>query len=175
MKREENETKQTLKSNNLDEVDKVVDVNEEILLEQFNPDDYSLSYTFFLIPENPLHHLTGRLANCLSENLTNVCELNGWKLDFLAINQDYIHLILLVRPVVTTMQIVQQVRAQTNEQIVGEFKEDINLGGQEDFWAPGYLLLHGKHPTEDKVIGQYIRLIRDNQKRQKFQDLDTHT
>ena len=155
--------------------DKVNDSTEEVLIEQLGSDDYSLSYTIFLIPENPQHQLTGHLAECLPEYLTDICESNGWNLDVVTISPDYIQWILSVRPVVTTMQIVQQVRAQTNEQIVGEFKEDINLDGQEDFWAPGYLLLHGKHPTEDKVIDQYIRLIRDNQKRQKFQDLDTHT
>jgi len=152
--------------------DKVTDLNGEVLIELIGSDDFSLSYTIFLIPENQQHQLTNHLAERLPDYLMDICKSNGWKLTGVTISPGYIQWIISVRPIVTTMQIVQEFRSKSNEQIFGEFKNELSLDGQEDFWAQGYLLLYGNHPTENKIIDQYIDLIRDNQKRQNSQGLD---
>lgn len=145
--------------------DEVVDSSGEVLLELVNPGEYVLGYTFFLIPEIASCQLTGELAELLSESLKKICTSNGWKLEFVAVDPKYIQWALSVPAVVATGQIIQQVRSKLTEQILINFKGKFETKDPADFWAQGYLLIHGLSPRPVEIIEQYIRLIRQQQKK----------
>lgn len=136
------------------------DSDGDVLLELVNSDEYGMGYTFFLVPEVPFTILPDGLTKLLTGCLQNVCQSNGWKLDFVIVDPSYLQWAVTVQPAVTTMKIVQQVRSKTTEHIISFFDGKINVKNEEGFWMRGYLLLHGLCPNSSDIIERYIRLVR---------------
>ena len=138
--------------------------DKDILLEVVSQDQYALSYTIFIIPELPSFELTGELAETLPQWLSEVCEKKGWNLEFVTVKPNYLQWALTVSTSVVASQMVIQVRTELSKQILDTLGETMDLKDSTDFWAHGYLLLHGLHQEISGIIDQYIRLIRDQQK-----------
>lgn len=139
--------------------------DKEILLEVISQDQYALSYTFFIIPEKPSFELTGELAETLPRWLGELCENNGWKLEFVTVKPNYLQWALTVSTSVMTSQVVIQVRTELSKLIVDLNKDEADVSDLPDMWAPGYLILHGLHQDPSGIIEQYINLVRDQQKK----------
>ncbi|HSG41724.1 MAG TPA: transposase [Anaerolineales bacterium] len=135
---------------------------EEILLEVIGQDQYALSYTFFIIPELTSFELTGELIETLPKWLKEISEKNGWKLEFVTVNPQYLQWAITVSTSVITSQVVIQTRNELSKLILATITMDLN--NSTDIWAPGYLLLHGMHQDVSGIIEQYIRLIREQQR-----------
>jgi hypothetical protein len=141
------------------------EVNETVLLELVSQDKYVLSYTFFIIPELPSFELTGELIDKLPIWLNEICVSNGWKLDFATVDPKYLQWAVTVSTSVRATQIILQVRTRLTKLILDSINETMNLKDSTDLWAPGYLLLYDLHQHPIEIIEQYIRLIRDQQKK----------
>jgi len=125
-------------------------------------DHKALGYTCFLIPKIPSLKLTKDLAKISLVGLKQICLSNGWALEFVNVNAKYLQWAVSVAQPVTVMDMISHVRSSLNEQIQPVFKK-----GEHklplDFWAEGYLTLHGLHPNPGKIIDKYILLIRRHQ------------
>ncbi len=94
--------------------------------------------TLYLAPRAPHHFLVGGLAQQLRGWLPEICRTYGWQLDGLAVRPDYLRWTLADFPEVLIREMLQIVRRKTSQRI---FRVYPNLrGGQDDFWAPGYLV-----------------------------------
>ena len=143
-----------------------IDSDQDVSLKLVNSDEYGMGYTFFLVPEVPLITLPESLINLLTGCLQDTCQSNGWKLEFVTIDPKYLQWAVSVQPAVMTMQIVQQVRTKTTEQINSYFDGIMDNINATDFWIRGYLLLHGLHPHSSDIIERYIRLVRRDEPKQ---------
>lgn len=141
------------------------DSSNNVLLETLHPEEYSLSYTFFLIPEIASFQLTGELVELLPKWLKDISVSNHWTLEFSAVDPGYFQWALSVPAVVATVQVVQQVRTKLTEHVLMSVKGKIKLNNPTDFWAPGYLLLCGLHQRPIEIVEYYIQLIRRQQKK----------
>ena len=137
--------------------------DNKVVLESVHSTEYSLSYTFFLIPETPSFQLTGELTELLPKWLKEICVSNGWQLEFTTVEPKYLQWGLSVPTNIATVQVVKQVRTQLTKHILDEIMNSTEIGNLSDLWAPGYLLLHGLHYHPIEIIEQYIRLIWDQQ------------
>lgn len=139
-------------------------LSENVLLEVVSQDQYALSYTFFIIPELPSFELTGDLVDLLPEWLSDLCAHNGWKLEFVTVNPQYLQWALTVSTSIVVSQVVMHVRTELSKHILEKTNVPMDLKDSTDIWAHGYLLLHGLHKNLSEIIEQYIRLIREQQK-----------
>jgi hypothetical protein len=133
-------------------------VNQGVTLETLPAHTYQLSYTCFLIPNDPGQLLDGVLADLLQTWTRTICLWNHWEFEFVMIRRHSYQWALAVNPTVATVQIVRQVRALTSQWI--HENTTLHPGCADDFWAPGYLSLPGIHPGQDELIERYIQLIR---------------
>ena len=145
-----------------------IDSDGDVSLELVNSGEYGMGYTFFLVPEAPLTTLPQSLIDLLTGCLQNICQSNGWKLEFVTIDPEYLQWAVSVQPAVMTMQIVQQVRTKTSEHINSYFDGIMDKINATDFWIRGYLLLHGLHPHSSDIVERYIRLVRREEPKQKL-------
>ena len=150
---------------NSESVDEFNDSSEDVLLEVVNQDRYSLSYTIFIIPQLSSFEVTGELIEALPKWLDEIFTKNGWKLEFVMVNPQYLQWALTVSTTVVASQVVIQVRNELSKLILATIDEPIDLKDSTDIWAHGYLLLHGIHQDPSGIIEQYIRLIREQQQK----------
>ena len=155
--------KQQLTSDHLENDNDGLD--KDVLLEVVSQDQYALSYTIFIIPELPSFELTGKLVDLLPDWLNDICTQNGWKLEFVTVNPQYLQWAITVSTGVITSQVVIQVRKELSKLILATINEPMELKDSTDIWGPGYLLLHGIHRDVPGIIEQYIHLIREQQQR----------
>lgn len=125
-------------------------------------DTESQGFTCFLIPNTPSLELTDEIAEITSTELQQICLSNGWKLEFFKVDTQYLQWAVSVRQTVTVKDIILQVRSDLNNKILLVFvKQD--LKPPPDFWAEGYLVLHGLISIPTEIIDRYILLIRRRQ------------
>jgi REP element-mobilizing transposase RayT len=145
--------------------EEIYDSSNQVLFEEIHPEVNSLSYTFFLIPETPLFQLTGDLVELLPKWLKEICAINGWSLEFVTVDPNYLQWALSIPIVVATLQVINQVRSKLTEHILDTNKGKVEFNNSIDIWAHGYLLLNGINPHAIEVIDRYIRLIRVQQQK----------
>ena len=149
----------------LENSDDFNDLDESVQFEVISKDRYSLSYTIFIIPQLSSFELTGELIEALPRLLDEMFTKNGWKLEFVVVNPQYLQWALTVSTSVVASQVVIQVRNELSKLILATIKAPMDLKDSTDLWAPGYLLLHGLHQNPAGIIEQYIRLIREQQQK----------
>jgi len=139
------------------------DSGADILLEQVQSSPYNLSYTCFLIPQNPSQQLIGELVDTLPRWLTAICTSFGWKLEFVKVTPNYFQWALSVLPAISTGDILLQIRSRTSELILANYSRFKKEGEIDGFWATGYLILSGVQPDPKEIIERYIQIIRKQQ------------
>jgi hypothetical protein len=62
----------------------------KLVVEPITAGLYNLTYACMLVPRFSSHYITGDLADNLGEWLPNICIAFGWRLEFLAVRQEYL-------------------------------------------------------------------------------------
>ncbi|MFC1997528.1 transposase [Chloroflexota bacterium] len=124
---------------------------------------HDLAYACVLIPRLPDHHLTGIMTGLLNVELSRLCLAFGWRLEHLAIRPQYLHWVVTVTPDVPASQVIQKIREQTSILIFNEFPRLAIENPSSDFWAPGYMTIHGRRSLAGSLIQDYIHQTRTRQ------------
>jgi len=134
-----------------------------IVLEPVSASVYNLTYACLLIPRFAQHHLTGDLAERLSEWMQEICIAFGWRLEFIAVRPDYLHWLSNVPPAASPSYMMRIIRQRISEKIFEEFPRFKKENPSGDFWAPGHLIMGGTQPAPVQVIKDFIRQTRRRQ------------
>lgn len=130
------------------------------------PDSPAMSELYLacvLIPRLPQHHLSGDLAERLSEWLDQLCLAFGWRLEGRSIRPDYLAWVVRVPPSVTPKSLLRLIRMHTSQRIFDEFPRLKSENPSGDFWAPGYLITSGSQPPAAQAIQSFIQGTRQHQ------------
>lgn len=134
-----------------------------------NPPDGSgtsgpkLAYTCILIPNEPTQNLTGELAGELEQWVPQFCENLGWTLEKLEIHPQRLQWTIQVGPGSSAGQLVRILRQQSSRRLAERFPDLMIIGGLNDFWAPGYLIVSGRATPAQNLIDDYIQQTRRRQ------------
>jgi REP element-mobilizing transposase RayT len=124
---------------------------------------YDLSYACLMIPRFATHSLSGDLVGDLSNWLQFACISFGWRLESVNIQPGYLQWILSVPPAVPPAHIIRVIRQYTSKRIFEEYPRFRKENISGDFWAPGHLVIVGRRPHTPEMIGEFIRLTRQQQ------------
>lgn len=131
-----------------------------IVLEPVSASVYNLTYACLLVPRFAQHHLTGDLAERLSEWMPEICIAFGWRLEFISVRPDYLHWLANVPPAASPSYLMRVIRQRISEKIFEEFPRFKKENPSGDFWAPGYLIMGGTQPASAQVIKDFIQQTR---------------
>ena len=134
-----------------------------IVLEPVSASVYNLTYACLLIPRFAQHHLTGDLAERLSEWMPEICIAFGWRLEFISVRPDYLHWLANVPPAASPSYMMRVVRQRISEKIFEEFPRFKKENPSGDFWAPGYLIMGGTQPAPAQMIKDFVQQTRQRQ------------
>jgi len=109
---------------------------------------------------DPKRVLHGAVATRLDELLRQACEVNGWGLRELNVQQDHVHLLVQVAPSQSVSCVVKILKGGTSRVLRAEFPElEEFLWGKQfwaNFWARGFFAeTMGK--VEEATVQAYIR------------------
>jgi REP element-mobilizing transposase RayT len=141
----------------------ITEVAGRAILESAPTGTYDLTYACLLVPRFSKHHLTGDLADRLSDWMPNICVAFGWRLDHLSVRPDYLQWVVNVPPTVSPGYLMRIMRKQTSERIFEDFPRQKKDNPSGDFWAPGYLIMGGSQPHPSTLVEDYIRRTRERQ------------
>jgi len=135
---------------------------KSVHFEPFEKRSYDLSYACLLIPRDPEHLLTGKLADFIGRAIQTVCIAFGWSLLMVQVQPEYFQWVVSAKVGTPPSKCIHTIREETSKGILGAFR---HLRGEthDDFWAPGYLLLVGSEPHPPAVIQEFIKLTRQQQ------------
>jgi REP element-mobilizing transposase RayT len=134
-----------------------------VRFEPLSTRDYDLSYACLLIPRASQHLLTGKVTEFLGNTIKQTCEFFGWRLDFIQIRPEYLQWVVSAPPATPPSRCIHTIREQTSKGILEKFREFRDKNPDQDFWAPGYLVLVSASPHPPEVIDQFVRLTRQQQ------------
>ncbi len=141
----------------------ITEVAGRVLSEPTAQGLYELTYACLLLPRFNSHHLTGDLAERLSEWMPNISVAFGWRLEYISVRPDYLQWVINVPPTASPGYLMRIIRKQTSQKIFDEFPRLGNENPSGDFWAPGYLIMGGSQPHPSKLVQDYIQRTRERQ------------
>jgi REP element-mobilizing transposase RayT len=141
----------------------VIDSDMGAGLQPISPAVCSLNYTCLLIPRLPKHHLTGDLADRLSEWVPQLCLAFGWRLEQLSVRPDYLQWTVNVPPSTSPSYLMRILRQHSSEHIFADFSALGRENPSGDFWAPGYLIMSSLQPPPAQIIKDFIKKTRRHQ------------
>lgn len=116
-----------------------------------------LHYSCVLIPRNPQHYLVGELADRLSLVLPQAHLKHGWRVTGTSIRPQYMQWSADLPLETSPVEAISEIRELTSSCVLTNLPELKNSTGEEDFWAPGYLILSGNLPTPPSLIREFIQ------------------
>ena len=128
----------------------------EMEVEPVSPSMYNLTYACVLIPRFPYHHLTGELAQRLSDWITHLCVAFGWRLENLSVRPEYVQWLVNVPPNTSPGYLMRTIRQHTSRRMFIEFPDTERDNPSGDFWAPGYLILGNPQPPPPNLVQEFI-------------------
>jgi REP element-mobilizing transposase RayT/DNA-binding NarL/FixJ family response regulator len=120
-------------------------------------------YTCLLLTRIPGNRLKGDLGRDLTAWLTEICRTSGWPLDAMAVRPEYLQWTICLPPTVSPASLVKSIRLQTSEKTLNKYPRLKPIDDSDDFWAPGYLIIQGTQPPDQKTLYEFIQLTRRRQ------------
>ncbi len=114
-----------------------------------------LCYTCFLLPSEQV--LAEELADPLKVWVYKSCTGHKWKLESVLVEREYLQLAIHISSTTTIKKVIHKIRVSTSKNINSAHGVP---RVSKDFWAPGYLAIQGIRSNPDKLIEQYLRLVR---------------
>lgn len=113
-------------------------------------------YTCVLVPHPVRLSLSGKLAQALSQWITEICQSFGWQLENVAVYSQYLLWTVRLTPNVSPGNVVRLIRQYTAQRIFNQFPNVQYIVSGNDFWAPGYLIVRGSQPPAIGVLTEFI-------------------
>ena len=139
------------------------EISKPAVIDTSTTGSYDLTYACLLVPRFSNHHLTGDIAERLSEWMPNICIAFGWRLEHLSVRPDYLQWVINVPPTTSPGYLMRIMRKQTSDQIFDDFPRQRKENPSGDFWAPGYLIMGGSQPHPSSLVKDYIKRTRERQ------------
>lgn len=122
-----------------------------------------MSYACLLIPRDPEHQLTGKVADFIQKSVQNVCIAFGWHLLQAQVQPEYFQWVMSAKVGTPPSKCIHMIREETSKGILAAFRQFRAPDTYSDFWAPGYLVLVGEEPHPPSIIQEFINLTRQQQ------------
>jgi REP element-mobilizing transposase RayT len=140
----------------------------EVQLESETLYVHDLAYACLLLPRLPTHLITGELPELLNREITRLCVAFGWRLEHLALRPQYLHWVVSVGPEVAAAQVIQEIRQHTSALVFESFPRFEKENPSGDFWAQGFMVVHGRRALDGVLVQDFIQQTRI---RQGYEDL----
>lgn len=128
-----------------------------------SPGQNPTPYTCLLLTRIPSNRLRSDLAGDVKEWLTELFRSYHWKLDSIAVRPEYLQWTVRLLPSDSPACLVRIVRKVLSERILRKYPRMKPIDGSDDFWAPGYLIIHDSQPLSQKNLFEFIQLTRRRQ------------
>ena len=116
---------------------------------------HRLMYHVVWIPKYRRRVLIGKIASRLKGILFEGCELNGWRIHKLSIQENHVHILIQVKPSDSVSEVVMRLKSASSKKLREEFSELEEFIWGNGFWADGYFAeTVGK--VEESVVRDYI-------------------
>ncbi len=135
----------------------------DVQLEPASPALHDLAYACVLIPRLPAHHLTGVFTGLLNVEMMRLCLAFGWRLEHLAIRPQYLHWVVSVGPDVPAAKVIEKIREHTSALLFEEFPRLAKENPSGDYWAPGFMVVHGRRSLSGALVQDFIQQTRTRQ------------
>jgi REP element-mobilizing transposase RayT len=136
---------------------------KNVHFETFENRAYAMSYACLLIPRDPEHLLSGKVADFIKKSIQNVCIAFGWQLAQVQVQPEYFQWVVNAKVGTPPSKCIHMIREETSKGILAAFRQFRTADGHTDFWAPGYLVLVGSEPHPPGIIQEFIKLTRQQQ------------
>lgn len=138
---------------------------KNVHFEPFENRAYEMSYACLLIPRDPEHLLTGKVAEFVQRSIQNVCIAFGWQLMQVQVQPEFFQWVVSAKVGTPPSKCIHMIREETSKGILAAFRQFRTSDDFADFWAPGYLVLVGDEPHPARIIQEFIKLTRQQQGR----------
>jgi REP element-mobilizing transposase RayT len=115
-----------------------------------------LDYTAVLIPRHDQQYLARGLADRLSAILPQLHQDLGWRVIGISVRPHYLSWNFSIPATVTPLDAIEQIRHLTSTYLFTSFPELKNVDTDQDFWAPGYLVMSGERSISPGIIKEFI-------------------
>jgi len=96
------------------------------------------------------------VATRLTQLLRQACEVNGWGLHELSVQEDHVHLLLQISPSESAASVMQSLKGGTARVLRAEFPDLEEFLWGESFWGDGYFA-ETVGQAEEAIVRAYIR------------------
>lgn len=124
------------------------------------------NYYCVLIPNKPDQFLARDISDRLGFILPQLHIANGWRVTSLSIRPLFMMWQVSLPADTSPADAVLEIRHRTSSHLYTNFKELLTKNDQNDFWAPGYLILSGTQAPSNSLINDYIKRTRSAQQDQ---------
>ena len=117
---------------------------------------HRLRFHLVFVPKYRKRVLRGPIAARLAELIAQACEVSGWGLRELNVQDDHVHLLVQVPPSQSVSAVVKRLKGGTSRVLRAEFPELEEFLWGANFWARGFFAeTVGK--VEEAMVQAYIR------------------
>lgn len=125
---------------------------------------YDLKYHFVWIPKYRKQVLKGDVKEYTDDLFKRIATEYGWEIEEMAIEEDHVHLFLVVPPKYAPAKVVQIVKSISAREIFKEFPRLRKQLWAGEFWADGYFVRSVGDNVTSEIIKRYIRYQDDSDK-----------
>ena len=116
---------------------------------------HRLMYHIVWIPKYRRRILIGKIAARLKGILFEGCELNGWRIERLSVQENHVHILIQLKPNESLSEVVMRLKSASSKKLREEFSELEEFIWGDRFWADGYFAeTVGK--VDESVVRNYI-------------------
>lgn len=115
-----------------------------------------LNYSCVLIPRHPQQYLVRDLADRLGFILPQIHLSRGWRVTGISVRPLYLQWCITLPADTDPAEAINEIRQRTSIHFLTDFPELNPHESDQDFWAPGYLMLSGTQPMPPSVIQAFI-------------------
>ena len=122
-----------------------------------------LDYAVVIIPRHAQQYLVSDLADRLGFILPQLHQSLGWRMNAVAIRPQYLSWHFSIPGTVTPLEAVEKIRQLTSAHLYTNFPELQQQNEDQDFWAPGYLIMSSVWSISPGIIKAFIDRARNPQ------------
>ena len=147
----------------LDELPATEEVPAVITGQDDHPE--SLHYSCVLIPRDPQCYLTRAIAERLGLILPWIHANHNWRLTGISIRPQHLQWSVALPTATSPVSAIREIRRLSSDQLFATFSELQNREEDQEFWAPGYLVISGTRSAPYTMIKSFMDWTRQSQSR----------
>lgn len=119
-----------------------------------------LSYCCVLVPRHPNQYLVRDLADRAASILLQLHLSRGWRVTGISVRPQYLQWVISLPVETNPVEAIQEIRQRSSAHLFMHFPELAPAGHNQDFWAPGYLMMSGSQALAPAIIEEFIQRAR---------------